>query len=70
MSPGTRTLILTAMLAVSLLMNGCTVGPRSVVLYDSSLEEGSALDGLSLVMKGESLPAGTSWRGVPARLVE
>jgi len=27
-SPGTRTLILTAMLAVSLLMNGCTVGPR------------------------------------------
>ncbi len=50
--------------------NGCTVGPRSVVLYDSSLEAGSALDGLSLVMKGESLPAGTSWRGVPARLVE
>jgi non-ribosomal peptide synthetase-like protein len=50
--------------------NGCTVGPRSVVLYDSSLQAGSALDGLSLVMKGESLPAGTSWRGVPARLVE
>ena len=27
------------------------------------------LDALSLAMKGETLPAGTSWRGIPARLV-
>jgi non-ribosomal peptide synthetase-like protein len=48
----------------------CSVGPRSVVLYDSVLGDGSSLDGLSLVMKGESLPDGTCWRGVPSRLVD
>jgi non-ribosomal peptide synthetase-like protein len=46
---------------------GCTVGPRSVMLYDSYLEPGTSLDALSLVMKGESLPAGTRWRGIPAQ---
>ena len=49
---------------------GCTVGPRAVVLYDAELEAGAELDALSLVMKGESLPAGSSWRGIPARLVD
>jgi non-ribosomal peptide synthetase-like protein len=49
---------------------GCTVGPRSVVLYDAVLEAGASLDALSLAMKGECLPAGTHWRGIPARLVE
>jgi non-ribosomal peptide synthetase-like protein len=49
---------------------GCTIGPRSVVLYDSTLEAGAELEGLSLVMKGESLPAQTCWRGIPAQLVE
>jgi non-ribosomal peptide synthetase-like protein len=48
----------------------CTVGPRSVVLYDSQLEVGAGLDALSLVMKGERLPAETGWRGIPARLVD
>ena len=48
----------------------CTVGHRAVVLYDSELEDGSELDALSLVMKGETLPANTRWRGIPARLVE
>ncbi|HWG41810.1 MAG TPA: Pls/PosA family non-ribosomal peptide synthetase [Gemmataceae bacterium] len=47
---------------------GCTVGPRAVVLYDSQLEEGAELDALSLVMKGERLPAETQWRGIPAQL--
>jgi non-ribosomal peptide synthetase-like protein len=46
---------------------GCTIGPRSVVLYDSSVEPGASLDALSLVMKGESLPGGTCWRGIPAQ---
>jgi non-ribosomal peptide synthetase-like protein len=48
----------------------CTVGPRSVVLYDSELEEGAGLDALSLVMKGEVLPQESRWRGIPARLAE
>jgi hypothetical protein len=34
------------------------------------MNQGAELDSLSLVMKGESLPAGSRWRGIPARLVE
>ena len=49
---------------------GATVGPRAVVLYDTELAAGAELEALSLVMKGETLPAGTRWRGIPARLVE
>jgi len=46
---------------------GCSVGPRSVVLYDAGLATGATLDSLSLVMKGETLPADTRWCGIPAR---
>jgi non-ribosomal peptide synthetase-like protein len=46
---------------------GCTVGPRAVVLYDAVLGAGAELDGLSLAMKGETLPANTHWRGIPAQ---
>jgi non-ribosomal peptide synthetase-like protein len=42
------------------------VGSWSVVLYDSEMEAGSSLDALSLLMKGERLPAGTAWTGLPA----
>ena len=42
------------------------VGAFSVVLYDSVMEEGSRLDAVSLLMKGETLPAGTVWAGIPA----
>jgi non-ribosomal peptide synthetase-like protein len=49
---------------------GCAVGPRAVVLYDSKLEAGAELDALSLAMKGENLPAGPAWRGIPARLAD
>ncbi len=45
---------------------GCEVGAGSVVLYDSTMEDGARLDALSLLMKGETLPAGTAWAGVPA----
>src|SRR5467141_1202651 len=45
----------------------CTVGTGSVVLYDSEMEHGAKLDSLSLLMKGERLPAGTAWAGIPAR---
>ncbi len=44
------------------------IGPRSVLLYDSHVHAGARLDALSLVMKGESLPACTEWRGIPAQL--
>ena len=47
----------------------CTVGSRSVVLYDSAMEDESHLGDLSLLMKGETLPAGTRWEGSPARHV-
>lgn len=43
-----------------------TVGPRSNVLYGASVGDGVVLGPLTLVMKGEDLPGGTAWRGVPA----
>jgi non-ribosomal peptide synthetase-like protein len=46
---------------------GCKVGAGSLVLYDTHMEPGSALGDLSLLMKGETLPAGTHWQGIPAR---
>lgn len=45
---------------------GCEVGAGSVVLYDSTMEDGARLDALSLLMRGETLPAGTAWAGVVA----
>ena len=45
----------------------CSVGGMAVVLYDSRMEEGSTLSDLSLLMKGEELPADTIWEGIPAR---
>ena len=45
----------------------CSIGDASVILYDSVLEDGSRIDALSLVMKGETLPAGSAWAGVPAK---
>ncbi len=44
----------------------CVVGAVSVVLYDSIMEDDARLDALSLLMKGERLPAGTAWAGIPA----
>jgi hypothetical protein len=38
-----------------------------LVLYDTLMEEGSSLGSLSLLMKGEVLPADTHWQGIPAR---
>jgi non-ribosomal peptide synthetase-like protein len=46
---------------------GCSVGMDSVVLYGSCMEGQSVLGDLSLLMKGETLPAGTRWEGSPAR---
>ena len=45
---------------------GATVGDRGIVLYDATIGDDAALESLSLVMKGEQLPTGTRWRGIPA----
>jgi non-ribosomal peptide synthetase-like protein len=44
----------------------CVVGAYSVALYDAAIEEGARLEALSLLMKGETLPSGTRWVGIPA----
>ena len=46
---------------------GCHLGSMSLILYDTHLEPGSSVDDLSLVMKGETLPARTHWTGIPGR---
>jgi non-ribosomal peptide synthetase-like protein len=43
-----------------------SINARSVILYDAEVGAGASLDALSLVMKGEILPAGSHWRGMPA----
>ncbi|NVN94784.1 MAG: amino acid adenylation domain-containing protein [Bacteroidetes bacterium] len=49
--------------------NECSVGGMSVVLYDSKMEDGSKLDNLSVLMKGETLTANTTFMGAPANPV-
>ncbi|MFL4901925.1 Pls/PosA family non-ribosomal peptide synthetase [Streptomyces sp. MMS24-I2-30] len=45
---------------------GASIGPRTIVLYDTQVGAGVRLGALSLVMKGERLTPGTSWHGLPA----
>jgi len=45
----------------------CSVGGMSVVLYDSKMEDGAALDNLSVLMKGETLSKLTTFIGAPAK---
>jgi non-ribosomal peptide synthetase-like protein len=45
----------------------CSVGGMSLVLYATRMENGSTLGDLSLLMKGEVLPPGSRWQGIPAR---
>ncbi len=47
--------------------SGAQIGTRSIVLYDATIGAGATLDALSLAMKGEAIPPGTDWRGIPAR---
>ena len=49
---------------------GCSVGNMAVVLYGTQMHDGSCLGPLSVLMKGESLPAGTSWSGIPCEQVQ
>ncbi len=48
---------------------GATVGTSSVVLYDSVIGPGATLKSLSLLMKGEKLPADTRWQGIPSSFI-
>jgi non-ribosomal peptide synthetase-like protein len=44
------------------------MGPRSAVLYSAKVGDNARLGPLTLVMKGEHIPAATSWAGCPAAL--
>ena len=44
-----------------------TVGTLAIALYDSVIEADAQLGDLSVLMKGETLPAGTAWEGSPAQ---
>jgi non-ribosomal peptide synthetase-like protein len=46
-----------------------TVGPRSTILYDTHIGDDVQLGPLTLVAKGERLPANTRWEGSPAATV-
>lgn len=43
-----------------------SIGPRSTILYDTEVGDRVHLGPLTLVAKGEKLPAGTRWEGSPA----
>ncbi|MNX82260.1 hypothetical protein D3C86_1139830 [compost metagenome] len=46
----------------------CSIGSRSIILYDSEIGDDVKLEPLSLVMKGEKLASDTEWTGSPIRL--
>ena len=46
--------------------NHVTVLPRSTILYDTVIGDGVHIGALSLILKGEQLPAQTRWVGTPA----
>ncbi|MBV9753244.1 MAG: amino acid adenylation domain-containing protein [Hyphomicrobiales bacterium] len=46
---------------------GVTVGAGSTVLYDTRLEDHVRLGPLTVVMKGEGIPANSAWGGAPAQ---
>ncbi len=43
------------------------LGTNSIALYGSEIGVDATIGALSLVMKGESIPAGSTWSGSPAR---
>jgi non-ribosomal peptide synthetase-like protein len=42
------------------------IGPRSAVLYSAKVGDNARIGPLTLVMKGEHIPAATAWNGLPA----
>jgi non-ribosomal peptide synthetase-like protein len=47
--------------------NRSSIGPRTIVLYDSEIGNDTNIEALSLVMKGENLSPGTDWTGSPVK---
>ena len=45
---------------------GVTIRSRCTVLYDAHIGDGAMLGPLTLVMKGENIPAGSTWCGSPS----
>jgi non-ribosomal peptide synthetase-like protein len=45
---------------------GVYMGPRSAVLFSANVADHAKIGALTLVMKGEYIPAGSSWHGCPA----
>ncbi len=45
----------------------CSIGARTIILYDSEIGDDVKLEPLSLVMKGEKLSPGTVWSGSPIK---
>ena len=45
----------------------CSIGARTIILYDSEIGNDVNISALSLIMKGENLEPGTSWAGSPVR---
>jgi hypothetical protein len=46
---------------------GCSVGNMAVILYGTEMLRGSSIGPLSVLMKGEVLPAFSRWVGIPTR---
>ena len=49
---------------------GVTIGAGSTVLYDTKVGDYAQLGPLTLVMKGENIPAHSQWTGIPAEPTE
>ena len=47
----------------------CSIGTRTIILYDTVIANDVKVDSLSLIMKGEVLSDGTYWTGSPIRPV-
>jgi non-ribosomal peptide synthetase-like protein len=45
----------------------CSIGNMAVILYGAKMQRGSTLGPLSLLMKGETLPAFSRWYGIPTK---
>ncbi len=44
-----------------------TIGSETIVLYDVQIGDRAVVGDNSLIMKGETLPPGTRWHGIPGR---
>ncbi len=48
---------------------GVTIGTAAILLYDTKVGDFARIQPLSVVMKGETIPAHTAWAGAPVRRV-